>query len=642
VPSPGDAQLLERLSHPPAGKDVIDRAELKRRLGLESDFLAARILAQFDMDQDGAVSRIEFIYRVQALVQGDPVAKLLFAFRLHDEDGNGLIDRQELLRMLRISLAENRLAFGDGVVDRLADGVFERADANRDGNIDFDEFVAALRHYPELFEHMSLGDLRWLGFGAAPESEPVVRWPIRMLRSLRAHAFWWVLAFIYAIACIALFTEAGLRYHARGADALLIIARGAGACLNMHGALMLLPMMRGALTRLGRRTWGRLLLDEHVLAHRTLGNVAFYFGALHGAAHLTRFATGTGGVSWSSIVTLAGITGVILIAVHAIMWLCARAFIRKSRRHELFAFTHWLWPVWTGLMLAHGPVAWIWMTGPVVIFLVDKLLARKTWSTKIESASVLASGVTRLTIARPKQFRYRASDYVFVRVPALSRAEWHPFTISSAPERADVFTLHVRATGNWTRALRELASKSPKMLPAFIDGPYGTPSAHIEGSERVLLVAAGIGVTPFASVLSSLIEQRRRGGWPRPTRVHFVWVCNDPSAFGWFADLLGEVESSFLQAFDVRVFLNAGSRDVRSAILRVAIDALYAQTRTDAVTGLRARTSLGAPDWDSLVASMAAAHDTPLRAFYCGPPGLAPSVQRACNRHGVVFRMEQF
>src|SRR5262249_30646806 len=159
----------------------------------------------------------------------------------------------------------------------------------------------------------------------------------------------------------------------------------------------------------------------------------------------------------------------------------------------------------------------------------------------------------------------RAADYVFVRVPALSRAEWHPFTISSAPERADVITLHVRASGNWTKALRARAAEL-KSLPISIDGPYGTPSAHIENAERVLLVAAGIGVTPFASVLASLIEQRRRGGWPRPTRVHFVWVCNDQSAFGWFADLLGEVESSMLESFDVRVFLDAGPRDVRSAL----------------------------------------------------------------------------
>ena len=31
---------------------------------------------------------------------------------------------------------------------------------------------------------------------------------------------------------------------------------------------------------------------------------------------------------------------------------------------------------------------------------------------------------------------YRAGDYIFVLIPAIAKYEWHPFTISSAPEQA--------------------------------------------------------------------------------------------------------------------------------------------------------------------------------------------------------------
>ena len=31
--------------------------------------------------------------------------------------------------------------------------------------------------------------------------------------------------------------------------------------------------------------------------------------------------------------------------------------------------------------------------------------------------------------------------------------EWHPFTISSAPEKKDYFTLHIRGIGGWTKEL---------------------------------------------------------------------------------------------------------------------------------------------------------------------------------------------
>ena len=56
-------------------------------------------------------------------------------------------------------------------------------------------------------------------------------------------------------------------------------------------------------------------------------------------------------------------------------------------------------------------------------------------------------------IKKPDTFKYSAGDWVFVRVPEIAQFEWHPFTISSAPERKDAFTLHIRGVGNWTNRL---------------------------------------------------------------------------------------------------------------------------------------------------------------------------------------------
>lgn len=39
-----------------------------------------------------------------------------------------------------------------------------------------------------------------------------------------------------------------------------------------------------------------------------------------------------------------------------------------------------------------------------------------------------------LVISRPDNFRYRPGDYIFLQIPAIAKFEWHPFTISSAPE----------------------------------------------------------------------------------------------------------------------------------------------------------------------------------------------------------------
>ncbi len=45
--------------------------------------------------------------------------------------------------------------------------------------------------------------------------------------------------------------------------------------------------------------------------------------------------------------------------------------------------------------------------------------------------------VTRLQIRVPG-FRHAAGQYVFVNVPAVSRWQWHPFSISSAPNDPDL------------------------------------------------------------------------------------------------------------------------------------------------------------------------------------------------------------
>lgn len=51
-----------------------------------------------------------------------------------------------------------------------------------------------------------------------------------------------------------------------------------------------------------------------------------------------------------------------------------------------------------------------------------------------------------------KGFRSEVGQYVFIQCPSVSRLEWHPFTLTSAPEE-DHFSAHIRIVGDWTEAL---------------------------------------------------------------------------------------------------------------------------------------------------------------------------------------------
>lgn len=48
-------------------------------------------------------------------------------------------------------------------------------------------------------------------------------------------------------------------------------------------------------------------------------------------------------------------------------------------------------------------------------------------------------------------FRAKAGQYIFLNCPDISAFEWHPFTITSAPEE-DYVSVHIRIVGDWTTA----------------------------------------------------------------------------------------------------------------------------------------------------------------------------------------------
>ena len=70
---------------------------------------------------------------------------------------------------------------------------------------------------------------------------------------------------------------------------------------------------------------------------------------------------------------------------------------------------------------------------------------------------------------------------MFVNLPAISRLQWHPFTVTSSesldPEKLSVV---IKSEGSWSQKLYQmLSSPSPiDRLDVSIEGPYGPASTH--------------------------------------------------------------------------------------------------------------------------------------------------------------------
>jgi predicted ferric reductase/Ca2+-binding EF-hand superfamily protein len=657
-PEPTSAllRIMERSFANLASSDgAIDAGGLKQALGLRAEYLARRILALFDLDGDGFIRRDEFLEGVRKLVLGTVRDKLSFAFRLHDHDGDGSLDRLDLTRMVTLALAEDDVSVPGAKVERLVTALLSEADSNGDGRISFEEFEAAVGRHPHLLDQMTRDEARWLcpnedllaraeeGHGGPPARST---WSQAGFRPAVFVAVW-------ALANVLLFALGMLpKSHAgRSVDLVSQIGRATTGPIELDGAVILFPVLRRLLTWV-RRTWlaRALPVDDAVSFHRLVGHTLFAFCAVHGAA----IWIGYGRSSQPFLAQLANeraLTGTVLLGIFTVMWVCAWQMVRH-RSFEVFYFTHLLYVPWFVLAIAHAPgtlaAAAVALAG--LAFEQTVRLARRAKKSAVVELSPLRSGVTRLLIRRPPGFEHAAGDYLFLRIPDVARHEWHPFTITSAPE-CEALTVHSRCLGNWTSALRRRAETQTKSggareLVAHLDGPYGSPSGHVFESRYAVLVGAGIGVTPFASILESIVL-RANGHGERPStlrKAHFFWVNRDRYSFEWFAALLAELERiDGAGVLTVDLWMTGGRAGATSAALELAREVEHAAGQRDVFTGLRTKTHVGHPDWSAILLAIAKEHAAEkVDVFFCGPPGLGRIVRRASARAGMPFRDEKF
>ncbi|KAK3851173.1 hypothetical protein Pcinc_042160 [Petrolisthes cinctipes] len=252
-------------------------------------------------------------------------------------------------------------------------------------------------------------------------------------------------------------------------------ARACGQCLNLDCALLLLLILRRTVTRLRSSFFGHFLpCDQHVHFHKMAGWTVFLLSILHTVFHIANFVTlseVTGislwsymwdtrlGIGW--VWGLANPTGVVLMVILTVIVAFSHRIVRKSGYFEIFYWTHLLsLPFWVMLVL-HGPNFWKWLLIPGSAFIMETCL--RVWQvctsrgkTTITAGHTLPSQVVTLVIRRPRDFDFHPGEYVYLNIPSIARFEWHPFTISSAPELEDVFTVHIRAVGEWTKRVYDL------------------------------------------------------------------------------------------------------------------------------------------------------------------------------------------
>lgn len=93
----------------------------------------------------------------------------------------------------------------------------------------------------------------------------------------------------------------------------------------------------------------------------------------------------------------------------------------------------------------------------------------------------------------------------FAAIRVMKDGQWsepHPFTLSCPPE-ADLLRMTIKSSGGeFTSAVPEIAPGTPVQLA----GPFGQFCHGIEEQQRIVMIAGGVGITPFLSVLRHFKE----------------------------------------------------------------------------------------------------------------------------------------
>jgi NADPH oxidase len=348
--------------------------------------------------------------------------------------------------------------------------------------------------------------------------------------------------------------------------------------------------------------------------------------------------------------------------------------ILRRWNYDLWLFIHIGMGVTIALPWAIHSVNLVWL--PLFWFILDwfvryGIMASCRYRTQATFRQI-HSDVVEIKFPKPAGLDYNPGQFLRIAIPKLSIFQFHPFSISSAPHE-EFITIHVRALGNWTEQLMQLAQqKQHGPYDIWIEGPYGALSVDLNSPRygMVLFVCGGIGVTHCRSVLRSLIHAHDVNE-RRFDKMRFIWAVRELELvenLPLFEDRMQQSSRIFIQPQGV-----ASDEDGVEAVHRLRTiertsDYPFFQTEAYVTNskkcvdeeccdfGLMDRQLVvrqGRPNLEAIVSEMAeealGKGITHVAVFGCGPQMLIGDLKEACRMQsksvvqckGVTFDLHQ-
>ncbi|KAJ6755782.1 RESPIRATORY BURST OXIDASE-like protein J-RELATED [Salix purpurea] len=463
------------------------------------------------------------------------------------------------------------------------------------------------------------------------------------------------------------------------------LAKASAESLKFNMALILLPVCRRTLTKLRSSFLGTFIpFDDNISFHRD---------------------DCIGHSDWDcSSYSSTCVTGILMILIMGVSFTLATHHFRKNVIklpgvfHRLagfnaFWYSHHLLALAYLLCFLHGhflifekpwyaKTTWMYLIGPVLFYATERVLTKhqeRFHQVNVIKAIIYTGNVLALYMSKPPGFKYESGMYLFIKCPDLSKFEWHPFSITSAPGDNSL-SVHIRTVGDWTTELKNLFAKVceppqatkqsqerlkrletktlsnsnfdqiqatfPKIL---IKGPFGAPAQNYKKFDILLLIGLGIGATPFISILKDLLnqiksnaaeprrEQRIMGSSDKkgPERAYFYWVTREQSSFDWFKGVMDDIaDYDDNNIIEMHNYLTSvyEEGDARSALIAMVQKLQHAKNGLDVVSQSRIRTHFSRPNWRKVFTQMAETHKSSrIGVFYCGSALLVKPLAELCQ-----------
>ena len=125
------------------GNDELSPEEFLDIPALTNNPLVHRVIHVFDKNKDGKISFPEFLEGLSTLSVGaDDEKKMHFVFQVYDYDDDGVISNGDLFKVLKMMVGNN---LSDVQLQQLVDRTIIKADKDKDGVINFEEFCDEVR-----------------------------------------------------------------------------------------------------------------------------------------------------------------------------------------------------------------------------------------------------------------------------------------------------------------------------------------------------------------------------------------------------------------------------------------------------------------------------------------------------------------